>query len=492
MMKDLKDIEPALVWKLFEAIAAVPHPSGHEEALVTMLVGLADRHDLPARRDKAGNLRIDRPASPGREGAPTVLLQGHLDMVPQAGPGSSFDFQRDPIRLKREGNFISSAGGTTLGADNGLGVAAALALLFDPGFETGPLAGVFTLSEEVGLNGAMALDPAFLDGDFLLNLDSEDEGEICIGCAGGARLELDFPISAEPVPDGMTGVSVMVRNLAGGHSGINIGDRRGNAVRFAAGLLERCPQLRVADWNGGTLDNVIPREAVVRGAVSPGFFEELRRKAVTFAKELRKGFDAPVDFRIDVGSAPLPERVWTVPFQERVIRALLSCPDGPTGMDHALGVIRTSSNLAAIFSEGDTLKIRTSQRSLVDGEREKLTREIAACFENAGAVAKVDNAYPGWAPEPDSPLLAEACLLYRELFHRDAVVRVIHAGLECGILAGRRPGLKMISFGPTILDAHSPAERADVASTQRFFRFLRELTLRLGGRKPGAGDDRTF
>ena len=478
-MKKLDTLSPAPVWEIFELICSIPHPSGHEAALAEALSAMARERGLAVRRDAAGNLRIDRAAAPGFESAPAVLLQAHLDMVPQTAPGVKFDFLTDPIPPEIRGEWVVSGAGTTLGSDNGIGVAAAVALLFDPAWRGGALAGVFTVSEEVGLNGALALSPEMLEGTYLLNLDSEEEGELYLGCAGGARLTLAFDAAFRPVSAGMTGVRCTVGGMAGGHSGCNIADRRGNAIRLLARLLKESPELQIASFDGGTCDNAIPREAVVSGALPAETFECFRRRAEAFEREAAGEFDAPPEFRIEVESAPLPEQVWQESFRDRVLDALTGCPDGPTAFDSALGVVRTSSNLAAVRSEGERLVVATSQRSQIDAERVALTEAIAERFRAAGATASVSHAYPGWEPRLDSRLFSTAASLYRELFGRKPEPKVIHAGLECGILSGINPKLEILSFGPTLENPHSPGERLDIASVGRFWKFLRELILRL-------------
>lgn len=478
-MNRLGSLSPAAVWEIFEKICSIPHPSGHEAALAEALAADAERRGLSVRRDAAGNLRIDRAAAPGFESAPAVLLQAHLDMVPQKAPEVTFDFLTDPIPPEVRGGWVVSGAGTTLGADNGIGVAAALALLFDPAWRGGALAGVFTVSEEVGLNGALALSPEMLEGSYLLNLDSEEEGELYLGCAGGARLTLTFDAAFQPVPAAMEGVRCTVGGMAGGHSGCNIADRRGNAIRLLARLLERSPELLIAAFDGGSCDNAIPREASVSGVLPAGMIDAFRLRAEAFAREAAGEFDAPPEFRIEVEAAPLPERVWTGEFRDRVLGALTGCPDGVAAFDSALGVVRTSSNLASVRSEGERFVVATSQRSQIDSERAALTEAVAERFRAAGATAAVNHAYPGWEPRPDSRLFSTAAALYRELFGRKPEPKVIHAGLECGILSGINPELELLSFGPTLENPHSPGERLDIASVGRFWMFLRELILRL-------------
>ncbi len=465
------------VWEWFEKVCAIGHPSGEEAALARFLAEEAGKAGLAVTTDAAGNLRIDRAPAPGHEGDRGIILQAHLDMVPQAAAGVDFDFVRNPIRTEIRDGWMTSAAGTTLGADNGIGVAAAMALLLDPALVCGPVAALFTVSEEVGLDGALALTPAMLKGDYLLNLDTEEEGEFYIGCAGGARLELEYAVEKEAAPVGLTGLRCEVRGLAGGHSGINIADRRGNAVKFLARLLQKLPEFRIASLAGGTLDNVIPREAAAAGAILAGMLPELQERADRFAAELKREFNAPAGFGIDLVPIPRPETVWKWDFQEGITEELATAPDGPLGFDDTLNVVRVSCNLAAVKSDAERLVIRTSQRALADAEREATTRLAIAHFNTK---FRVDCAYPGWTPRPESPLLARSQAVYRELFGKEAAVKVIHAGLECGILSGIRPELEFLSLGPSIRDPHSPSERVEVASVERLWNYLQSLIPALG------------
>lgn len=474
-MESIRALEPKAVWEIFAMICGIPHPSGQEAKLAGAIAEFALLRGLRVRRDGFGNLRIDRPASPGFEDRPAVILQGHLDMVPQAAPEAKFDFSTDPIPAAAEGGFVRSTAGTTLGADNGLGVAAALALLSDESFRSGPLAAVFTLSEEVGLNGALALDPAFLAGEYLLNLDSEEEGELYVGCAGGARLEADLPLEFEATGPGLSGAVLEIKGLAGGHSGCNIADRRGNAVRFLGEALNACPQLRAASAEGGSLDNAIPREAKAAVALDPADREAVAERLAALEQTFRENAALPAAFAVTLAAAPRPERVWTRSVQKRAVEAMAGCPDGVLEMDARFGIPRTSGNLAAVFERGGELVFRTSQRSFSDAERRKASARVAAHFTGLGATAKIDNEYPGWEPAASSELLAKAIALHTELFDEKPQVKVIHAGLECGIFAGKRPQLDILSFGPTILDPHSPSERAEIAGVERFYSFLGAL-----------------
>lgn len=472
-------LEPASVWSLFNTICSIPHPSGHETKLALKLASLAKDNGLFAKIDAAGNLRIDRPASPGYENAPKILLQAHLDMVPQALTNIDFDFNLMPIPMTVEDGWVKSAAGTTLGGDDGIGVAAAMSLLLDKQIKCGALSGVFTVSEEVGLKGAYALSEEFLKGDFLLNLDSEEEGQLYIGCAGGARLGIDIELPLTATPSNYIGLSCEIKNLPGGHSGVNIHQRRGNAIVFLARLMKKMPEFEISALSGGTFDNVIPSNAIALGAVKLQQLTKLQSCTAEAAVEFTREIDSAMDCAVELQPTSLPERVWERKFRDKMIELLASCPNGVCSSDNLFNIPSTSSNLAALKTEGALLKINTSQRGLVEAERKKLTSEIASHFASVNGRAKEDNSYPGWKPDLQSELLYTAKLLYQELFAIPPQVKIIHAGLECGVLAKINPALKMISFGPTILHAHSPLEKLNINSVERFYKFLKLLIIRL-------------
>ncbi len=472
----MTDLEPKAVWRLFAEICAIPHPSGHEAALAQRIMALAAEHGLKSRMDAAGNVRIDRPAAPGCERRQRTLLQAHLDMVPQSVPGLDFDFATQPIiPIVRDGWIVTE--GTTLGADNGDGVALALAMLFDKDLKSGPLAGIFTVAEEIGLHGAQAIDPAFLDGDRLLNLDGGGEDKFCIGCAGGCRLEIAFATESGPAVRG-NGVEIRVSGLRGGHSGGNINDRRGNALIYCCRFLASEPQIRIAAIDGGSVENAIPRDAVARGVCDTPL-EALQERAIRFAAELAKEFDAPETFAITVSGATRPESVWGEAFQTRLLNAVATAPNGMVAFSEEFNCVRTSSNLAAMqSSEGKTV-IRSSQRSMIDADRAALTEKVAAHFAAIGGLAKTGSSYPGWKPRRDSALLATALRLKKELTGVDARIHVSHGGLEPGIFCRINPNLDMIAFTPTTRDIHSPGESLDIGSMARVHSFLRSLLERL-------------
>jgi dipeptidase D len=473
----MTDLEPKSFWRYFVEICSIPHPSGHEAALAKRIVELAAEHGLKSRIDAAGNVRIDRPAETGFEKCSRTIMQAHLDMVPQSVPGLNFDFTSMPITpIIRDGWIVTE--GTTLGADDGAGLALALSMLFDKSLKTGPLAGVFTVSEETGLVGAQKIEPAFLDGDNLLNLDGGSENLFCIGCAGGCRLEIVFTTDPEPAVEG-SGVEISLTGLRGGHSGKNINDRRGNALIYLCRFLSSEPYIRIGSIDGGSVENAIPRDAVARG-VSGETAEALQKRATLFAVELAKEFDAPEDFKIYVAAIKRPESLWSKGFQKKLINAVVTAPNGVMAFSEEFNCVRTSSNLAAIHSNGERLLISTSQRSMDDSGRELLTERIAAHFAAIGGTARKGNCYPGWSPQADSVLLKTALELKKKLTGIDAEFYVTHAGLEAGIFHHINPDLDIISFTPTSEDIHSPGERLEIGSVERVHRFIRELLEQIG------------
>lgn len=472
-MTAIDELRPAAVWNCFREICAIAHPSGHETALGEYLLLRSRGQGLRGRRDAAGNLRIDRPAAPGMETAPTVIMQGHLDMVPQAAPGVKFDFLRQGIPLRLDQGWVSSAAGTTLGADDGMGVAMAMAMLEDSGLRCGPLAAVFTVGEETGLIGARNLDPAFLDGDYLLNLDNESE-TFCIGCAGGCRQEFELSVPRTAPPEEGESLRIELGGLAGGHSGIQIHERRGNALIYLARLLLECgPGLRIAAFSGGGADNVIPAAAAATVVMADA--AALRARLPEFRDRLCGELDVQEGFTVTATSVRHPDSVWSCGFQTAFLDALTAVPNGVVEWNPESGVVRTSSNLAAVLERGGRLIIRTSQRSSDDAARDALAQRVARSFAVLQPAVRMDGVYPGWLPEPGGRLLAAAAGVYEELFGVRQRGEVIHAGLETGLFKFTNPRLELLSFGAETVDLHTPAERVSVESVERISRFLHRL-----------------
>jgi dipeptidase D len=470
----ITELEPAAVWRYFDRICQIPHPSGYEAMLRRELELLAEDAGLVHRSDAAGNLRIDRPAAPGYENRPRLILQAHLDMVPQTDGASAIDLRCDPVRPLTDGRTIR-ADHTTLGADNGIGLAAALALLTDAGWRGGPLALLATTEEETGLTGALNVDPAFLDGDILLNLDSEQEGELFLGCAGGAQVAGQIPLETEPVPPAAVGRTLVVRGMKGGHSGLDIDATRGNALKIALDILVAHPECRIAAIDGGTLDNVIPRRCDCRIALPETGVAALTAELADRTCRFKRQLDVMPDFALELEAAELPARVWSDRSRAAILTALAGIPSGVIRRDPRLGSVESSSNLAVLASGDRELQLKVMPRSSDNAERDAIVRAVGGMITAAGGRFVLGNAYPGWTPKPDSNPVRSAQKIHAALFGRDPALKVIHAGLECGIFLEKNPKLAILSFGPTIRNPHSPSELVEAESVGRFYAFLREL-----------------
>ena len=474
MNRDLTALKPALVWKHFAEIARIPRPSGHEEKIRAYVLAEARRMGLECLEDEAHNIYVRKPASPGMENRKGVVLQAHLDMVPQKNNDKVFDFEKDPIDAYVDGDWVT-ADGTTLGADNGIGAAAILAVLEDDTLRHGPLEALFTATEETGMDGAFGLKGGLLKGDILLNLDSETEGELYVGCAGGLDANIAFRYAEEAVPAGLEAVRISVKGCKGGHSGIQIVAQRANANKLLFRLLNATAvPVRVASVDGGGLRNAIPREATATVLVPAdrvqAFIEETAAYEQTVVKEFA-GVEDAIEIRAAVCDRPagcLPETVST-----GLIRAVAGCPDGVQRMSLAMpGLVQTSTNLARVVSDGETVKLQCLLRSSVRSEKEALGEAIRAVFALAGAETELTGSYDGWNPDMASPILKAMRESYTALYGKEPSVTAIHAGLECGIIGSNYPGLDMISFGPTICYPHSPDEKVEIASVGKFYDFL--------------------
>ncbi len=478
-MSGISRLEPVAVWQMFDLICSIPHPSGHETALAQRLKQEALDRGLSAEIDAAGNLCIQRPAASGFEGIAPILMQGHIDMVPVAAEGKTFDFTKDPIQPVVDGAWVRTDG-TTLGADDGAGAAMALAALFDPEFRGAALRGIFTTDEEKGMTGANGVSARWLQGKYLLNLDGEND--FCVGCAGGARQIFAIPEKRESAVPGYP-VTIRVRGMQGGHSGIEIQNRRGNALIYLARLLDRLP-VRIASYRGGRVDNAISKEAEVQGiALLP--LMELQRRSDAFARELAQEFDAPPEFGFDVVSVPAApelETVWSMEFQNQVLRAIGSLPNGVLSWDDRWDMVKTSSNCAIAQDDGITLTITTSQRSTDDREREQASRQVAAHFCGIGAEGHLRNPYPAWPPLEKSPLLDLAKQLQTEITGTPWRSYVCQGGVEPAVFCKVNPDLEIISFGPNMKDIHTPQERVEIASVRSAYELLQKLLAALSRR----------
>ena len=473
-------LEPRPVWAHFATLCAIPRPSKHEAALREHLLAWARARNLEARVDTAGNLILKKPASPGCEGRPGVILQGHLDMVCQKNAGTPHDFHRDPIRPELKDGWLV-AEDTTLGADNGIGVALALAALENPDLTHPPLEVLLTIDEEAGMGGARALAPGSLLGTRLINLDTEEWGEFYLGCAGGMDVEVTRACASEPVPAGWRTWRLSLTGLQGGHSGIDIHRGRGNALRLLVECLHglaREAEARLVALEGGTARNAIPREAFAVLAVPERLAGRLGDRVAALAEELRQHL-AGLDDGVRLALAPEPDTDGQVlmPFDQAALLDFLeAAPNGVMRQSADFpGVVETSDNLGVASLCRDHFRAVFMVRSLKDAEAhalaDKLVRYAAAFGFTAGKVGP----YPGWTPNPASPLLALGRRVYQDRFGEPARLQVIHAGLECGLLAASHPGLDMLSFGPDIRGAHAPGERVEIESVGRCWGLLKAL-----------------
>lgn len=479
MNEHLERLAPQSLWRHFRTLCNTPRPSGEEAALVAILERWADERGLAHDRDDYGNLRIRRAATPGHEQAPGVILQGHLDMVAQANADHPHDFSRDPIDTYVADGWLR-ARHTTLGADNGLGVAAALAILEDETLEHGPLEAIFTLEEESSMGGALNLAEGWLEGRLLLNLDSEDRGQVYIGCAGGADVVVEAQLPTAPRDEEEVALRLSLTGLVGGHSGLDIHRGRGNANRLLVRALRALEafDVRLVDYRGGTLRNALPREAFAGLLLASDEVETARARLATLEATLRaelSGVDEGVRLTLEPLDAADGEAL-TAQASRLLIGALHAAPCGVERMSAEVpGVVETSNNLGVVSLTEGRFHLCALVRSLRDSATVDLADRLGALFELIGARVRVENAYPGWTPQPDSALLARFRRLHLERLGKDPEVKVIHAGLECGILGGKYPHLEMISFGPLIRGAHSPDERVELDSVEEFWGLLRAL-----------------
>lgn len=474
---DFIRLEPAAVWRHFSTLCDIPRPSGHEQALRDQLAGWARTRGLGVKIDATGNLIVSKPATPGYENRPGVVLQGHLDMVCQKNAGSVHDFFRDPIRPVLRDGWLA-AEDTTLGADNGIGVAMALAVLEADDIDHPALEVLLTVDEEAGMTGARGLQADALRGRLLINIDTEDWGEFYLGCAGGADVVVDAALDTVAAPAGGQALRLVVDGLKGGHSGVDIHLQRGNAikllVRALQGLRAAGIGFALATLEGGTARNALPREAqaviVVAAGNAASVHEALASIGAAIAEELAGVDDG---FRLRAEPVPLPQQVLADDARRRLLAVLHAAPHGVRRISGRVpGVVETSDNLGVLRLDDGRLHATLMVRSLLDAGTRELAAEIVGLFGLAGMVATVTEPYPGWAPNPQSGLLALFQAVYRREFGGEAAVKVIHAGLECGIFTATWPDMDMISFGPTIRGAHAPGERVDVASVERAWRLL--------------------
>lgn len=476
----ITDLTPSIVWKYFHEVTQVPRPSKKEGKMIQFLESFAAKHKLNIKKDSCGNILITKPATPGKENTPVVILQSHIDMVCEKNNGTIHDFENDPITTIIDNGWVK-ANGTTLGADNGIGVAAELAILASDNIEHGPIECLFTIDEETGLTGAFNLEKGFMTGNILINLDSEDEGEIFIGCAGGKGTVATFEYTPQKTSAGFF-FKIDIKGLNGGHSGCEIHKGLGNANKILARFLYRLNKemdYELCSIDGGNLHNAIAREASAILGVDTSEKENVRIALNHFVAEIEnelKHIDPNV--KIGMESVDQPETCIDNTTAENLVFALMACPHGVMGMSHDIdGLVETSTNLASVkMKDGNKIIIGTSQRSSIESRKDEVANTVEAVFVLANATDVVfSEGYPGWNPNTDSNILKIAQDAYKRLFNKDAAIKAIHAGLECGLFLEKYPQLDMVSFGPTMRDVHSPNERLKIDTVELWWKHLLEI-----------------
>lgn len=474
----LKGLQPEGVFRFFEEILRVPRPSKHEEKMTQYLMDWAEARGIEHFRDEIGNVVMRKAATGGMESRPWVCLQSHIDMVCEKNSDKVFDFQTDPIVPKVENGWLM-AEGTTLGADDGIGVAASLAILDANDIEHGPIECLFTVDEETGLSGASALAADALKSRILLNLDSEDEGEMFIGCAGGVDTLAKLPFDREDTPEGAY-FRISVKGLKGGHSGDDINKGLGCANKILNRILwaaDKEMDMRLAVFNGGNLRNAIAREAYADVVVMPQEADALKALVEKFCVNIKFEFRS-TEPAMDIAVCPIGKPAFVVDMlsQDNLLNVLYAVPHGVLAMSREIpGFVETSTNLASVKTMEDHFFITTSQRSSVESAKEAAASRVESCFLLAGADVEHSDGYPGWAPDTDSHVLKVAVDTYKKLFGKEPVVRAIHAGLECGLIGEKYEGMDMISYGPTLRGVHSPEERLEIATVELFWRHTLEI-----------------
>lgn len=478
-MSEIKQLTPKAIWNYFYEITQIPRPSKKEEKIIAYLLEFGKTHNLETKTDKIGNVLISKPATAGMENRKTVILQSHLDMVCEKNNDTNFNFDTDPIETYIDGDWVK-AKGTTLGGDDGIGVAAQLALLASNDIKHGPIECLFTVDEETGLSGAFALEKGFLSGEILLNLDSEDEGELYMGCAGGIDTLAELSFSKDKIPTDYIPLLVEVKGLKGGHSGDDINKGLGNANKILNRFLWEANLsygIRLASFNGGNLRNAIAREAKAEILVHPDKKEALQKALNTYFEDIKTIYNVTEpELTLSISSTTLPHFVIDSASQNTLLNLIYACPHGVLAMSKEIdNFVETSTNLASVKTKDMHFELVTSQRSSVEAARKGAAQMVHSVFSLAGAKVRHSDGYPGWKPNLDSPILKISTKAYQTLFSVEPEVKAIHAGLECGLFLEKYPYLDMVSFGPTIKGAHSPDERMHIESVAKFW----ELTLEI-------------
>lgn len=475
MAKEILQLVPQRLWKHFYDLTQIPRPTGETKKVQNFIVEFGKSLNLETKQDETGNVLIIKPASEGMKNAPTVILQSHLDMVPQKNSNVIHDFSKDPIQTRIDGNLVKAMS-TTLGADNGIGVATMLSILEDKSLTHGKLECLFTIDEEVGMIGAFGLKPGFLSGNILLNLDTEDEGDLTVGCAGGADVSATFQFKeVDSNPDEIA-YTITLSGLRGGHSGGEIHEGRANANKSMARFMKECIYIcdaRLASFNGGSLRNAIPREAVATVSILPEN-EDLLLNLVNEYEEIFQneftGVESSLSLKADKVDMPktlIPEEI-----QDSLIHALVGCQNGVINMLTSFpGIVETSTNLASVTTTPGKVEVCFLTRSSSESRKDEICSSLDSIFSLAGAKVEITNPYPGWQPDAQSPTSEIMGKLFKEMFNWDAKIQVVHAGLECGIILGSTPGLDIVSFGPNIRNPHSPDEYVEIDSVDRFYKY---------------------
>ena len=478
-MPDIENLEPKLVWKHFDEIRKIPRCSKHEEKIRQYIVDFAQKQGLKTKIDDVGNVVIIKPATAGMQEKPKIVLQGHMDMVCEKNSDHTFDFSKDPIQLKVTGDILT-AQGTTLGADNGIGVAMSLAILEDTKIRHGPIEALYTIDEETGLTGAFAMKSDMLTGKTMLNLDSEDFGVITVGCAGGGDSTIELPITMQQAPGDADHLLVKVLGLRGGHSGVDIHEQRGNAIKILTRLLWKASQkcdFFLFDIKGGDKHNAIPREASAKLTIEKKnkelFLKEVKAEEKNVSEEIK-----PIDpnFKVDVQTCEAAQNVIDKTSQTKLLNLLHGLPHGVHQMNYEIkDLVNTSTNLATVSVKNSSLVIGMSSRSPMKSALQDMRDRINAIASLAGSKVSEGNSYPGWNPDLQSKILALSKKIFKDMFQTEPKIEAIHAGLECGIIGEKFPGMDMISIGPTIKNPHSPEEQLHISTVEKFYRYLLKI-----------------
>ena len=479
MSTKITDLQPKEVWKYFIEITKIPRPSKKEEKIASYLIDFAKKHKLEYTKDETGNVLIRKPAVKGFEDRKTVCLQSHMDMVCEKNRDKNFDFEKDAIQAYVDGEWLT-ADGTTLGADDGIGIATSLAILASDKINHGDIECLFTVDEETGLSGAFGLKPGFLKSEILLNLDSEDDGQIFIGCAGGRDTTAKLFFTKELVPDYTIPYKISVKGLKGGHSGDDINKGLGNANKILNRVLHQATRtygVRLHNFNGGNLRNAIAREAeavvLINQAVKDKFIRMVEKFNKTIKKELKT---TEPDLQVNTFEVEQPYFVIDQKSQKTLINLVYACPHGVIEMSRDIpNFVETSTNLASVKTGEDYFHFTTSQRSSVDSALDDVVNMVTASFKLAGAETEHTDGYPGWAPNPGSEILKVAESSYKNLFNEDPDVLAVHAGLECGLIGEKYPGMDMISYGPELIGVHSPDEKIHIKSVEKFWKWTLDI-----------------